>query len=573
MAKKNIGADLLNTEQVVRENETKKTVEVNANMPTDAELDADLAEDVKVIEPPTKAQPVQPRQETQFEKNLFEDTTKKPLGQHVEGRTIAMTDKAKQDYANQYNKKQQEELAEKNKKFGTYSFNNTAFDVKNKELLAIDDSQLTPEQIKRKRKAEAKIEANQQDYEKFMDFVRQYDKYNQYGGAFNYDQFTSSVDPKVIRAAAKALGVKGLSNIGIATEELYNAARKEMQKKYDVAYQERQAIQAEKKKAEDALKEQIKDDAKLNELQEYIYSWSQALSGDPKDFEANQAEFIKGLQQRLDDAGFETRVDGIAEQQTFRRAIEAMAERNPQLKDLFVASGVMMPVGYEKATPLDKWLDGDDKERAEYELRFAQRRDQRNRFAQSLVDLAGITSRMIAASGGAQMEPYKNDMYDKFREDMKAARARYDERMGEIRQREIDAEKEAYARIREREKAAQEQANLDRAFTYQQTQDAIKNAIDRGNLALAAERLRHEKDSNSPYYVAIRDQARRRLLANYDPEDWYVIETYLESEEKNPELLKGITKAESVVKHESEGGSSDNPEDLFKDEDKEKGGQ
>ena len=160
---------------------------------------------------------------------------------------------------------------------------------------------------------------------------------------------------------------------------------------------------------------------------------------------------------------------------------------------------------------------------------------------------------MIAASGGAQMEPYKNDMYDKFREDMKAARARYDERMGEIRQREIDAEKEAYTRIREREKAAQEQANLDRAFTYQQTQDAIKNDINRGNLAIAAERLRYEKDSNSPYYVAIRDQARGRLLANYDPEDWYVIETYLESEEKNPELLKGITKAESVVKHKSEG--------------------
>lgn len=427
--------------------------------------DEEIAEEeVRVIDPKiATTKPVQPRQETQFEKDLFAETTKKTLGQHVE----AMTDKAKEDYTNQYNKKQQEELAEKNKKFGTYSFDNTAFDVKNKELLAIDDSELTPEQIKRKRKAETKIADNQRDYEKFMEFVRQYDKYNQYGGSFNYDQFTSSVDPKVIRAAAKALGVKGLSNVGIATKELYDAAHKKLQEKYDVAYKERQTIQAEKKKAEDALKDQIKDDAKRNELQEYIYSWSQALSGDPKDFEAGQAEFIKGLQQRLTDAGFETRVDGIPEQQTFRRAIEAMYERNPQLKDLFVASGVMMPVGYEKATPLDKWLDGDDKERAEYELRFAQRRDQRNRFAQSLVDLAGITSRMIAASGGAQMEPYKNDMYDKFREDMTAARKRYDERMGEIRQREIDAEKEAYARIREREKAALEQANADRAYNFQ----------------------------------------------------------------------------------------------------------
>ena len=522
--------------------------------------DEEIAEEeVRVIDPKiATTKPVQPRQETQFEKDLFADTTKKPLGQHVEGKTMTMTDKAKQDYANQYNKKQQEELAEKNKKFGTYSFDNTAFDVKNKELLAIDDSQLTPEQIKRKRKAETKIADNQRDYEKFMDFVRQYDKYNQYGGSFNYDQFTSSVDPKVIRAAAKALGVKGLSNVGIATKELYDAARKEMQKKYDVAYQERQAIQAEKKKAEDALKDQIKDDAKRNELQEYIYNWSQALSGDPKDFEANQAEFIKGLQQKLADAGYKTRVDGLPEQQTFRRAIEAMYERNPELKDLFVASGVMMPVGYEKSTPLDKWLDGDDKEREEYELRFAQRRDQRNRFAQSLVDLAGITSRMIAASGGAKMEPYKNDMYDKFREDMTAARKRYDERMGEIRQREIDAEKEAYARIREREKAAQEQANLDRAFTYQQTQDRIKNAIEKGRLDLAAEELRLKKDENSPYYKSMMYQTRLNFLQNYKPADWAIMERYINGEDVDISGIMPVVK-ESTVNYNYDGVKQKTP--------------
>lgn len=415
--------------------------------------------------------------------------------------TKANEDKLRNESISAYNQKQREELAKKNEKFGTYTYDNTAYTPKGTEYIGKTDEELGNDKnaIRKRDKAEAKLAENQRDYEKFMDYVRQYDKYNQYGGAFNYDQFTSSVDPKIIRAAAKALGVKGLSNVGIATEELYNAARKEMQKKYDVAYQERQAIQTEKKKAEDALKDQIKDDAKRNELQEYIYSWSQALSGDPKDFEANQAEFIKGLQQRLDDAGFETRVDGIAEQQTFRRAIEAMAERNPQLKDLFVASGVMMPVGYEKASPLDKWLDGDDKERAEYELRFAQRRDQRNRFAQSLVDLAGITSRMIAASGGAKMEPYKNDMYDKFREDMTAARKRYDERMGEIRQREIDAEKEAYARIREREKAALEQKNADRAYNFQVSRAEAQDKHNADRLALQKQELNDNRAYRNKY--------------------------------------------------------------------------
>ena len=532
--------DLTKEEYAKLNPETKPLEEVKQETPT-------LGTTQKDIEPKLVDIPKPLEQQVNDYKPV---NRKKDNKQFVEARK-ELSEIEKEEYLK--NEKDKFNKENPNKSFGDYKYDNTAYNPKGEHLIGKKDEELTSREIKQRDKAEAKIEANQRDYEKFMDYVRQYDKYNQYGGAFNYDQFTSSVDPKVIRAAAKALGVKGLSNVGIATEELYNAARKEMQKKYDVAYQERQAIQAEKKKAEDALKDQIKDDAKLNELQEFIVDWSKALSGDPKDFEAGQAEFIKGLQQRLDDAGFETKVDGLAKQQTFKRAIEAMAARNPDLKNLFVASGVMMPVGYEKASPLDKWLDGDDKEREEYELRFAQRRDQRNRFAQSLVDLAGITSRMIAASGGAQMEPYKNDMYDKFREDMKAARARYDERMGEIRQREIDAEKEAYTRIREREKAAQEQANLDRAFTYQQTQDAIKNDINRGNLALAAERLRYEKDSNSPYYVAIRDQARGRLLANYDPEDWYVIETYLESEEKNPELLKGITKAESVVKHKSEG--------------------
>ncbi len=268
------------------------------------------------------------------------------------------------------------------------------------------------------------------------------------------------------------------------------------------------AIDTAEKRKEDALKERIKDDAKLNDLQEYIYNFSQALSEDPKDFEANQAEFIKGLQQRLDNAGFETKVDGIPAQQTFRRAIEAMAERNPELKDLFVASGVMMPVGYEKATPLEEFLNGSDKERAEYELRFAQRRDQRNRFAQSLVDLAGITSRMIAASGGAKMEPYKNDMYDKFREDMKAARARYDERMGEIRQREIDAEKEAYARIREREKAAQEQKNADRAYNFQVSRAAAQDRYNKDRLDLERNELQWKKD----YYNAKTEDEKLEAL-------------------------------------------------------------
>ena len=468
---------------------------------------------------------------------------KKDNKQFVEARK-ELSEIEKEEYLK--NEKDKFNKENPNKSFGDYKYDNTAYNPKGEHLIGKKDEELTTREIKQRNKAEAKLEANQRDYEKFMDFVRQYDKYNQYGGVFNYDQFTSSVNPKVIRAAAKALGVKGLSNVGIATEALYNAARKEIQKKYDVAYQERQAIQAEKKKAEDALKEQIKDDAKLNELQEFIVDWSKALSGDPKDFEAGQAEFIKGLQQRLDDAGFETKVDGLPEQQTFKRAIEAMAARNPELKDLFVASGVMMPVGYEKASPLDKWLDGDDKERAEYELRFAQRRDQRNRFAQSLVDLAGITSRMIAASGGAKMEPYKNDMYDKFREDMTAARKRYDERMGEIRQREIDAEKEAYARIREKEKAAQEQANLDRAFTYQQTQDAIKNAIERGRLDLAAEELRLKKDENSPYYKSMMYQTRLNFLQNYKPEDWAIMERYINGEDVDISGIMPVVKESTV---------------------------
>lgn len=440
---------------------------------------------------------------------------KKDNKQFVEARK-ELSEIEKEEYLK--NEKDKFNKENSNTSFGDYKYDNTAYNPKGEHLIGKKDEELTSREIKQRDKAEAKIEANQRDYEKFMDFVRQYDKYNQYGGAFNYDQFTSSVDPKTIRAAAKALGVGGLARVGIATQELYNAARKEMQKKYDVAYQERQAIQAEKKKAEDALKDRIKDDAKLNELQEYIYNWSQALSGDPKDFEANQAEFIKGLQQRLADAGFETKVDGIPEQQTFRSAIEAMAERNPELKDLFVASGVMMPVGYEKASPLDKWLDGDDKEREEYELRFAQRRDQRNRFAQSLVDLAGITSRMIAASGGAKMEPYK-DMYDKFREDMKAARARYDERMGEIRQREIDAEKEAYTRIREREKADLAQKNFEnqskqQADQWQKTYELQKQRQEDLNKYRNSS-LAVEKQKADNYAKAHQKEQLDGLAANY----------------------------------------------------------
>jgi hypothetical protein len=217
----------------------------------------------------------------------------------------------------------------------------------------------------------------------------------------------------------------------------------------------------------------------------------------------------------------------------------------------------MMPKGYEEATALDTFLDGSDEEQAAYALRFAQRRDQRNRFNQSLVDLAGITSRMIAASGGAQMEPYKNDMYDKFREDMKKANETYQTRMAEIRQREIDAEKEAYARIREREKAAQEQANLDRAYNYQQTQDRIKNAIAQGNLDLAAEELRLKKDENSPYYKSMMYQTRLNFLQNYNPADWAIMERYINGEDVDISGIKPVVKESTVnYNHNGTGGGT-----------------
>lgn len=487
--------------------------------------------------------------------------------QFVEGRK-ELSEIEKEEYLK--NEKTEFNKENPNTSFGDYKFDNTAYNPKGEHLIGKEDKDITSREIRQRNKAEQKLAENEQDYEKFMSFVHDYDKYNQYGGSFNYDQFTSSVDPKTIRAAAKALGVGGLARVGIATQELYNAARKELQKKADVAYQEQQAIQAEKKKAEEKLLAD-KENAEANaDRLKAIKEWRATLSNDPKNFTRGQAEELQKILK--DKFGKDITIDDIMAQQTTGTLIDVMLNELQIPKEYLIASGVMMPEGYEKSTPLEEFLNGSDKGRADYELRFAQRRDQRNRFAQSLVDLAGITSRMIAASGGAKMEPYKNDMYDKFREDMKAARARYDERMGEIRQREIDAEKEAYARIREREKAAQEQANLDRAYDYQQTQDRIKNAIAKGNLALAAEELRIKKDENSPYYKSMRDQARRSLLANYNPEDWYAIETYLESKEKNPELLKGIKKAESVVKHNSEVGGDNNPNGTSSDNNDKTGG-
>lgn len=419
--------------------------------------------------------------------------TTKRKESHIEKlkRERAAKKKAKADFHN--NEKAAFNAANPNDTFEGYKYDNTAYNPRGEELIGKEG--LDKREQRLADRAAQKVETNQQLFEKGMEFFNQHEKYNQFGGSFNYDQFTSSMTPEVIRASSKALGVKGLSNVGIATPELYNAMKKAYDEKKGVALSQRAALVAEKKAAEDRLlADKENAEANADKLQ-VIKDWRATLSNDPKVFTRGQAEALQKILK--DEFGQNITIDDIMAQQTTGTLIDVMLNELHIPKDYLIASGLMLPKGYEDATALDTFLDGSDEEQAAYALRFAQRRDQRNRFNQSLVDLAGITSRMIAASGGAKMEPYKNDMYDKFREDMKAARQRYDARMGEIRQREIDAEKEAYARIREREKAAQEQANLDRAYNLQASRAEAQDKYNEERLALERAELQWRKDFNN----------------------------------------------------------------------------
>ncbi len=530
---------------VAAKNQYNSKTSAREGMPTDDDLDADLG----------IVNQQQIKNATQEVGRMIGTPTYSSLTKEVEedlNKTLLPTKRKE---------KEKFSAANPNDTFEGYKYDNTTYNPRGEELIGKEG--LNKREQRLANRAAQKVETNQQLFEKGMEFFNQHEKYNQFGGSFNYDQFTSSMTPEVIRASSKALGVKGLSNVGIATPALYNAMKKAYEEKKGVALSQRAKLVEEKKKAEEKLlADKENAEANADKLQA-IKDWRATLSNDPKKFTKSQA---KELQLILKEKfGKDITVDDIMAQQTTGALIDVMLNELQIPKEYLIASGLMMPKGYEEATALDTFLDGSDEEQAAYALRFAHRRDQRNRFNQSLVDLAGITSRMIAASGGAQMEPYKNDMYDKFREDMKAARQRYDERMGEIRQREIDAEKEAYARIREREKAAQEQANLDRAFTYQQTQDRIKNAIAQGNLDLAAEELRLKKDENSPYYKSMMYQTRLNFLQNYNPADWAIMERYINGEDVDISGIKPVVK-ESTVNYNYNGVKKGTPPESFSSE-------
>lgn len=453
----------------------------------------------------------------------------------------------------QYKKEKKDGLEEPNKKFDTFKYDNSEYTPLKLKYSYTDSKDAG----KLREEADSKIRINQGQFEKGMEHFADYVRYNQYGGSYNYDQLQSSMTKDEIIASAKALGVGGLARTGIMTKDLYDKMYLAYEGKRKVAQKEYDDIRAKQREAEENLKNKIKDDKLRNELKEYIYNWSQKLSSDPKDFQAEQANFIKGLQQKLADAGYEIKVDGLAEQQTFRRTIEALCENYPELENLFVASGVMMPEGYGEQSDVESFLKGNERGKADYELRFAQRRDQRNRFAQSMLDLAGITSKLLAARGGAKVEPYKNDMYDKFREDMKVARSRYDERIRDIENKKIAAEKEAFNRIRDKEKTELEQQRWIKQFKLQEDAQRINEALQETNIEKAKAEIANIR--NNKYYTYKDREEIVSLLKVYNPKDVEKIQKFLNGEDVN---LDDITMAESVVRHISDDNNNTVPYEI-----------